>query len=158
MTAAVATTMVTTMTEPMLPTAAERLAALRAPSKKRSRPANTSKILSAGLSTTAMFGLVTAMGWSSGAGSVQATAAPVAPIIQGAAAAAAPTVAAPTAVVSAAPVEPTVAPLVPVAPAQPAVPAPAAPVVVPVVIPVAVPVAQPRVQAAASNTTTSASG
>ena len=145
----------TTMTDPMLPSAAERLAALRAPSGKRTKPANTSKILAAGLSTTALFGLVTVMGWPTDAGSAQATAAPVAPIIQAAAPAAIPTLAAPTAVVSPAPVQPTVAPLVPVAPAVQAAPAPVA---VPIVIPVAVPVAQPAAQAAASNTTTQASG
>lgn len=128
--AAVATA--TTMTEPVLPSAAERLAALRAPSGKRTRPANTSKILAAGLSTTALFGLVTAMGWPSGAGSAPTT--------------------------SAAMVEPAVAPLVPVAPAARGVPATAAPVVVPIVIPVAVPVARPAAQAAASNTTTKSSG
>ncbi|MEP7201989.1 MAG: hypothetical protein ABI894_05230 [Ilumatobacteraceae bacterium] len=43
--------------------AAERLAALRKPSKERGRPALAAKILVGGLSTTAMFGLVTYMGW-----------------------------------------------------------------------------------------------
>ena len=148
-------TTVMTMTEPMIPSAAERLAALRAPSGKRTKPANTSKILAAGLSTTALFGLVTAMGWPSGPGSVQATAAPVTPVIQAAAPAAIPAVAATTAVVSPAPVQPTVAPLVPAAPVVQAAPAPVA---VPIVIPVAVPVAQPAAQPAASNTTTQASG
>ncbi len=146
MTAAVATVATTTivaatMTEPapceISASAAERLAALRTPTKTRSRPAHSWKVLSAGLSTTAMFGLVTAMGWPSDADGLQATAA------------ATPTVA--TLPASAVPVASTVAPLIPVDPAT----------AVPVVIPVAVPVAQP-VQIVsvlvASNTTTKSSG
>ena len=45
-------------------TAAERLAALRKPTEnKRGKQAHAAKILAAGLSTTALFGMVTAMGW-----------------------------------------------------------------------------------------------
>ncbi|MDP9463550.1 MAG: hypothetical protein M3P52_02905 [Actinomycetota bacterium] len=133
------------MTDPLPPSTADRLAALRQPAEKRRKPAHTSKILTAGLSTTALLGLVTAMGWQTG--SAQTTTLPE-PAIQ-----------------SATPVAPVVpvVPVVPVMPALATVPTTAAPVAVPapVVIPVAVPVAQVPVQisgGAASNTTTKASG
>ena len=117
--------------------AAERLAALRTPSKKKGRPAHASKILAAGLSTTAMFGLVTAMGWPARTAAGQADAAP------------------PTALVPVTPAPaPTVAPLVPASPLPASVP--------PVTIPVAVPVAEVPVQIAVvatdSNITTKTSG
>jgi hypothetical protein len=52
--------------DPLMPTtSAERLAALRSPAPKRRRPAYNSKIMTAGLSTTAMLGMIAAMGWSS---------------------------------------------------------------------------------------------
>jgi hypothetical protein len=126
------------------PSAAERLAALRAPSKTRGKPAHTSKVLAAGISTTALLGMVAVMGWQSGTGTAQSTVA-VAPAAQAATPTVAPVVA-----------DPTVARLVPAVPVA-AVPLPAAPVV----IPVAVPVAQLPVQQAApaaSNTTTKTSG
>lgn len=53
------------------PAAAERLAALRKPSDQRAKPAHTSKIVAAGLSTTALFGMVAAMGWPTGAQTAQ---------------------------------------------------------------------------------------
>jgi hypothetical protein len=127
--------------------AEERLAALRAPSKKRPKPAHTSKVLSAGISTTALLGLVAAMGWPSGTGSAQ-SAEPVAAATQAA--------------TPAAPTVPTVPTSVPALPAVvPMTPAPA-PAAVPVVIPAAVPVtASPAPEPAApvpSNTTTQSSG
>ncbi len=146
------------MTDPLPPSTAERLAALRQPAQKRRQPAHTSKILTAGISTTALLGLVTAMGWQTAAESAQTTSlattqvAPVAP--------AAPV----TPVTPVTAVAQTVVPLVSVVPAPATVPATAAPLAAPapVVIPVAVPVAQPPVQmtsgGAASNTTTKASG
>jgi hypothetical protein len=132
-----------TMTDPGQPesapaisaSSAERLAALRQPSKKRSKPAHTSKVLSAGAATTALFGMIAVMGWQSGISTAQ-----------GAAALPVPTV--PTTQSAPTPVLPTVVPLVPTA--------------APVLIPVAVPVAQPPVQTDAgrtpSNTTTKSSG
>jgi hypothetical protein len=116
----------------------ERLAALRAPSRRRSKPAHTSKILSAGISTTALLGLVTAMGWPSGTGSAQSAAPP----------------AGPQAVTPAAPTVPTAVPQLPVV----ATPAPA-PVEVPVAIPAAVPVTPVpgSVAPIPSNTTTQSS-
>ena len=124
--------------------AAERLAALRQPStsNKRTQPATTSKILSAGISTTALFGLIAAMGWQTGTGVAQSASAPLETP--------------PAQVSSPTPVTPTVAPLVPTTgTVSPAVAA------VPTTIPVAVPAAQPaptnsrRVQ---SNATTKSSG
>ncbi len=132
-----------TMTE-ISASSAERLAALRQPSasKKRSKPADTAKVLATGLSTTALFGMVAIMGWQTNIGAAQAselatsTTQTAAPTIQ-----TTPPVA----------VTPTVAPLVPVAP-----------VAVPTTIPVAVPSTQPPVQTTAvrvaSNATSKASG
>lgn len=117
--------------------AAERLAALRTPSKQRGRPARASKILAAGLSTTAMFGLVTAMGWPADAASGQTTAAPLTT---------------------------TAAPLPAVVPLAPATTLPAGQptAMQPMTIPVAIPVVDLPVQVTAgrtdSNTTTSTSG
>jgi hypothetical protein len=52
--------------DPLLPgNSAQRLAALRSAAPKRRKPAYNSKIMTAGLSTTAMLGMVAAMGWSS---------------------------------------------------------------------------------------------
>lgn len=159
------------MTDPLLAdreisaSAAERLAALRQPStsKKRTKPAHTSKVLAAGLSATALFGMIAVMGYESGTGTAQTAALPVAiPTIQ----AAVPT-----------PVAPTVAPLVPATPAPvvptpaaavPVAPVPVAPVPVAPAAPVPVievPVVQVPVAVAAqttsggqSNTTTKSSG
>jgi hypothetical protein len=126
----VATIMVATMTDPMSPSNAERLAALRRPSKKRTKPAHTSKVLSAGISTTALFGMVAAMGWQTGTSTAQSISATVPAVMT----------------TQPAPVQPTVAPLVPTAPTTTA-------------IPVAVPATQPPVQTSArSNTVTKSSG
>lgn len=125
------------MTDAAQPSAAERLAALRKPTEKRGKPALTAKVLVAGVSTTAMFALVAAMGWPSDTTSASGTAA-VGPTEL-------PTVAPATV--------PTVAP-----PVQ-AVPAPAVPV--PVVIPPAVPAPAPAATTAApvvSNAITETSG
>jgi hypothetical protein len=164
--------MAATMTDPLLPdreisaSAAERLAALRQPStsKKRTKPAHTSKVLAAGVSTTALFGMVAFMGYQSGNGAAQASALPVA--MPTAAQTAAPT-----------PIAPTVAPLVPTTAAPVVVPTPTAavpaapvqvtpvqvapvPVIeVPVVqVPVAVAAAQSNAGGTQSNTTTKSSG
>ncbi len=52
--------------DPLMPaTSAERLAALRSAAPRRRRPAYNSKIVTAGLSTTAMLGMIAGMGWSS---------------------------------------------------------------------------------------------
>jgi len=143
------TTTAAAMTEPAHPaaegvsaSAADRLAALRTPSKKKGRPAHASKILAAGLSTTAMLGLVTAMGWPVNAGSAQ-THAPL-----------------PTALPTA---PPTAVPVATVEPLLPATRLPAQPTAVPPgAITVATPVAEVPVPIAAgrtnSNTTTKTSG
>jgi hypothetical protein len=132
-----------TMTE-ISASSAERLAALRQPSttKKRSKPADTAKVLATGISTTALFGIVAVMGWQTNMGTAQASAS-ITPT----------TLSVPPTIQTAPPVAvtPSVAPLVPVAPAT-----------VPTTIPVAVPTTQPLVQTPTvrvpSNTTTKASG
>jgi hypothetical protein len=140
----VATTVVAAMTDLPPPaaegvslSAAERLAALRTPSKQRGRPALAAKVLAAGLSTTAMLGLVTAMGWPADAPTGQNTAASTTP---------------PTAPAT------TVAPLVPATTLPGAQPT----TVPPVTVPAAIPVDQVPVQVAAggtdSNITTKTSG
>ena len=138
------------MIDPLLTSQAERLAALRSPAqKKRQKPAHTAKIFTAGLSTTAMFGLVAAMGWPSGSGVAQG-AAPVEPAVTPVAltipALAIPALAIP-APAAAAQTAPVVIPT-PAVVAEPATtqPAPVPTVAAPIVIPVAVPVAQPAVQ------------
>ena len=135
------------MIDPLLPTAAERIAALRQPNEKRQTPAYASKIVAAGISTTALFGLVTAMGWQDGVGSAQAplqeatvpeTVTPVVQVV--------PTSLAPTTV---APIED--APMVidttlpPTVPAEVPVEVPAVVDTAPVVVPVAVPAPKPKV-------------
>ena len=123
------------------PTSADRLAALRKPAQKRGKPAHTSKIFAAGMSTTAMFALVTAMGWPSGTATTQSvpldattTTTPVVPLVPV--------------------VTPTTHPL--------AVPTTVPTTATPVVIPTATPVEQSPVQNAsvrtASNTVTKSSG
>ena len=154
------------MIDPLLPPrAAERLAALRPPvqAQKRRKPAHTSKILTAGISTTALLGLVTAMGWPTSVGNAQ-TAAPVAPDTTPLAQLL-PITPAATPTVPAVVVAPSVAPAPATLPATlpPTVPATAAPVVTqaPVVIPVAIPVARPvvkKARRAVSNTVTKTSG
>jgi hypothetical protein len=155
------------MTEPVSQSAAERLAALRATSKDRGKPAHVGKILTAGLSTSAMFGLVAAMGWGS---TVQGSAlppdtavqvVPVAPVVTNATTTS--TTTTPTTTV----VAPIAAPMsddAPV-PTPPAITAPvtAAPVATdPVTIPVAVPAPAPPAQKkkikATSNVATKSSG
>ena len=136
------------MTEPVQPEAplaastAERLAALRQPStsKKRTAPALTSKVLSAGISTTALFGLVAAMGWPASTATTQVSQPVATPTTQ---------------IAVATPVAPTVAPLVPATPAP--VPADAVPTTIPVAIPAAQPAPQIPAQPIESNTTTQAS-
>ena len=151
------------MTEPVSPSAAERLAALRAPSKERGKPAHTWKILTAGMSTSAMFGLVAAMGWG---GTAHSTAlppdtavqivpsAPVATIPV----ATIPVTTTPVTTVPTAGVTPTAAPVIPVIPAT-VPPTTAVPVVIPVAVPA--PQAQPTQRSvtkkAASNTATKSS-
>jgi hypothetical protein len=131
------------MTEPtsIAQTSADRLAALRAPSSNRQKPAHTSKILSAGISTTALFGMVAVMGWPSTTGNAQSADAAVA---------------ATQAVTPAPPTLPLVAP--PTTPAE--IPA-AVPAVVPAVV-VTVPVDPPTTRTPPapipSNTTTKTSG
>ncbi|MEO7369435.1 MAG: hypothetical protein ABIZ69_01140 [Ilumatobacteraceae bacterium] len=113
-------------------TAAERLAALRAPStQKRGNSAHASKILAAGLSTTAMFGMVAALGWQSGTTTAQGAGSAAVPT--------SPSATAPATVPSA--VSPGVTTTTGAAVATPAW--------IPVVIPVAVPAAK----TAPSNTT-----
>jgi hypothetical protein len=141
------------MTDPVPASAAERLAALRAPSKDRGKPAHAWKILTAGMSTSAMFGLVAAMGWG---GTAQSTALPPDTAVQ----------IVPSAPVATIPV--TTAPpiaLTPIADSEDSGTAVAAPLptAAPVIIPVAVPApqaqtTQPRVtKKAASNTATKSS-
>lgn len=150
------------MTEPVSPSAAERLAALRAPSKERGRPAHTWKILTAGMSTSAMFGLVAAMGWG---GTAQSTALPpdtAVQIVPSAPVATIPVATIPvaTSVTTVAPpgVTPAAAPVIPVIPATEP-PTTAAPVAIPVAVPA--PQAQPTKRSvtnkAASNTATKSS-
>lgn len=133
---------------------AERLAALRSPAKKRAKPAHTSKVLTAGISTTALFGMVAVMGWQSGTGSAQNNAAtptatqgvlPV-PVVA--------VITTPTIIVSPQTVPATVAPL---APTVPVTVAETVPATVTPVIPVAVPAPQPKPRAA-SHTKTKSSG
>jgi hypothetical protein len=89
MTTAATTPVATTaaMTEPIPASAAERLAALRSPSKDRAKPALAWKILTAGMSTSAMFGIIAAMGWGGTADSTTlppntaAQVVPVAPVV-----------------------------------------------------------------------------
>jgi hypothetical protein len=164
-------TAVATMIDPLLPTAtAARLEALRPQAQKRRKPAHAAKIFTAGMSTTAMLGLVAVMGWPTGGGVAQgaASAAPLTPDV-------ASPVSPVTLPVPVLPAPTTAAPVVAVVPAvvvAPAVvteppttlPAPVPATVVPIVIPVAVPAAQPqvtkkkKVRVAASNTTTKSSG
>lgn len=147
------------MTEPVSPAAAERLAALRAPSKERGRPAHTWKILTAGMSTSAMFGLVAAMGWG---GTAQSTALPpdtAVQIVPSAPVATIPVatipVATPVTTVAPPGVTPAAAPVIPAT--EP--PTTAAPVAIPVAVPA--PQAQPTKRSvtnkAASNTATKSS-
>jgi hypothetical protein len=138
--------MVATMIDPLLPSTAERLAALRSPRlQKRRKPAHNSKILTAGVSTTALFALIAGMGWQSGTSSAQTT--PTAPA---------------TTATSSAPASTTT--VAAVGPAVPATVAPliiAAPTVALPIIPVAVAAAKPPmkiVTRVASNTTTKTSG
>jgi hypothetical protein len=165
-----AVTAVATMIDPLLPTAAAaRLEALRPQPQKRRKPAHAAKIFTAGVSTTAMLGLVAAMGWPTGGGVAQG-AAPAAPLTPDVTSPVSP-VTLPIPVLPA----PTAAPVVTVPPAvvvAPVVvteppttlPAPAPATVAPIVIPVAVPAAQPqvtkkkKVRVVASNTTTKSSG
>lgn len=163
---------VATMIDPLLPNgAAARLEALRSQAPKRRKPAYSAKIFTAGASTTAMLGLIAAMGWPTGT-SVAEGAAPVAPLTPDVTLPVAPVVSLPPvlpAPTTAAPVV-TVAPLI-VAPAPAVVteppatlPAPVPATAAPVVIPVVVPVAQTQVKkkkrivVAVSNTTTKSSG
>jgi len=136
------------MIDPLLPTQAQRLAALRTPATKRQKPAHNSKILTAGLSTTALFGMVAAMGWASGssASSTPAESA-VSPVVFN--------VPVQLPVLPTPPV--TTATTQPASPTTQVAPAPAAAPVV--VIPVAIPApaAQPQAQKK-SHTTTKSSG
>ena len=125
------------------PTPAERLAALRKPAEKRGKPAHTTKILAAGLSTTALFGMVAAMGWPTA--TETAKSAP----LQAMAAAPAVAVVAPT--------TPTTVPTVPTVPTVLTV-APVAPVAVPAAIPVVSLAVQNASVRTASNTVTKTSG
>jgi hypothetical protein len=139
--------MVATMIDPLLPSTAERLAALRSPRlQKRRKPAHNSKILTAGVSTTALFALIAGMGWQSGTSSAQST----------------PTAPATTATGSAPASTTTVAAVVPAVPATVAPLIIAAPTVALPIIPVAVAAAKPPVKKivtrVASNTTTKTSG
>lgn len=150
------------MIDPLLPnSSAMRLAAMHSSDgkqPKRQKPAHTSKIFTAGLSTTALLGMVAAMGWPSGSSAAQSSApsvpdpAAVTPVVF-ALPSAPPTTAAPAPVTVPATAA-TVAPLVTLPPTTPA------PVVVtPAVIPVAVPApAQPVVKKKRSHTTTKSSG
>jgi hypothetical protein len=148
------------MIDPLLPpSTADRLVALPSPRPKRRKPAYTSKIITAGASTTALFALVAGMGWGSGTGSAQSvTTAPTTSVT-------------PLVPVSPVPVVPAVVVLVPATTAVTAVPPTVAPLTVippPTVapattpIPVPVPTAQLPVQRKsvkrASNTTTKSSG
>lgn len=158
------------MIDPLLPPrSAERLAALRQPAQKRRKPAHSSKIMTAGISTTALLGLITAMGWPTGTGNAQSATqvapvtdalTPVAQVIQ--VPPLVPVVPATTALVVPVVIDTTVAAAPAALPAvvPETVPATVAPV--PVVVPVAVPVAQPvqkkKRTVAASNTATKTSG
>ena len=120
-----AMTAVATMTDPGLqPPTPPRLAALRqSTGKKRGKPAHTSKVLTAGISATALFGMVAVMGWQTGT----STAEPPAPLLT--------------------PVPSTVAPLVPVpTPVSTALATPTTAAPILILVPVAVPAAQPPVQ------------
>jgi hypothetical protein len=141
---------VATMIDPLLASQAERLAALRSPAqKKRQKPAHSAKIFTAGISTTALFGLVAAMGWPTGNGIAQGAAAVEPAVTPVALTIPALTIPAPAAAVQTAPV---------VIPATAVVAAPVPTVAAPIVIPVAVPAAQRPAAPAASNTTTKSSG
>lgn len=159
------------MIDPLLPPrSAERLAALRPAPPKRRKPAHTSKIMTAGISTTALLGLVTAMGWPTGTSNAQNTAQTVpgtgaiTPTAVQVAPVAAVAVALPAATAATVPV--VVDTTVPAAPAtvQALVPATVPTTVAPprVVVPVAVPAAQPvkkkKRVVVVSNTTTRTSG
>jgi hypothetical protein len=157
--------MVATMIDPLLPPSVadrlDRLAALRSPKplrQKRRKPAYTSKIITAGASTTALFTLVAGMGWGSGTGNAQsAPTAPTTSVTPVAPAPLVPTVVAPVpAVIAATAVPSTVAPLTVIPPPT------VAPVPIPVPLPVPVPTAKLPVQKKAvkraSNTTTKSSG
>src|SRR5258706_5684312 len=112
--------------------AAERLAALRKPTEKRRKPAHTSKIFAAGVSTTALFGMVAAMGWPTATQAAQSAPLPTtsaAPTVPVAAATTTPAPVPTTATVPA-----TAAP-VPTDPTVPMVPATAAAVEIPVATP-----------------------
>lgn len=139
------------------PAAAERLAALRKPSDQRAKPAHTSKIVAAGLSTTALFGMVAAMGWPTGAQTAQSaplqtTTIPVARAVP---------LVAPTSTLATVPAVDTdqMDPTIPPIPTVPPVPTTAAPVIV---VPEATPVVQAPVPKpstrAKSNTVTKSSG
>lgn len=147
MTTAAATVVVTTaaMTEPIPASAAERLAALRTPSKDRGKPAKAWKILTAGVSTSAMFGLVAAMGW--GGTTAQSTALPADTTLPGDTT---------VQIVPVSPVAPTSAPVAPTsAPTTPTV-APLIPSTPVATVLVTIPVAVPAPQAVAQKTTTRA--
>ena len=161
--ATAATTTAAAMTEPVSPSAAERLAALRAPSKDRGKPAHAWKVLAGGMSTSAMFGLIAAMGWG---GTAQSTALPPDTAVQ--TVPSAPVIVIPVATIPATTIPvTTVLPAVVVdeeAPEIPVVPVTEPPTTVaPEPIPVAVPVpqAQPTqrkvTKKAASNTATKSS-
>jgi hypothetical protein len=169
---AVAASRRTTMTERPQPSAEQlaRLAALRqprpaeaagtaavaSPSPRRAKPAQLSKIVTAGLSTSLVLGLVTAMGWSAASTGASDTGSTPLPTVGPIVLAPAQPVADPTVLITApvtlsAPVgaapagEPVV---VPATAAPVAVPVTAAPA--PVVIDVAVPAPQPVAQPAPS--------
>ena len=170
--AAAATTTAAAMTDTPSPEMAERLAALRVPSKKRGQAAHASKIFVLGLSTSAMFGLVAAMGWPSASAQTTAlpptTGIPLVPIVSPVdmtVAAALPTVVpttpAPVAIPVAVPVPAEAAPVV--IPVPVPVPAEAVPVPIPVAVPVPQAPAQPTTAGRTnsnnqSDTTTKASG
>jgi len=124
---------------------------------KRTKPAQTSKIITAGASATALFGMVAAMGWQAGTGAatssppVTAQSVPAGPAVVDipVVAVTVPTIAVPTTVVPATPVVTLPAATVPVATP--------APVVVPVVVPVAKPVVKQVSNKRASNTVTKSS-
>jgi hypothetical protein len=159
------------MTEPVTPSAAERLAALRAPSKDRGSPAHAWKVLAGGMTTSAMFGLIAAMGWG---GTAQSTALPpdtAVQIVPSAPLTTFPVATIPATTIPVTTVPPAVvideAPEIPVVPVTEP-PTTVAPETIPVAvretIPVAVPVpqAQPTQRKAtkkvASNTATKSSG
>jgi hypothetical protein len=140
------------------PIAAERLAALRKPNVKRAKPAHTSKIVAAGLSTTALFGMVAAMGWPTATGIALSAPPQTTPT----------TTAAPVVASTTTPPSVSTIPIVPTVPTT-AVPVvipettPAVPETTPIVVPPAIPVVQVPVQNAPkkrtkSNTATKSSG